>query len=419
MNWLAKRVVIHGSSTTSSRPVNPGAINDLADAFHNAAGCVAEVEDDFQRAKQRFEQGWTHSGGQNPINDSAEVTRATTQLGLQRTQTAVIAADLETVAASLASAQRSSDSDIAALDSTLHAIDDQISAALAAGQDSQSLHQSAVAAVTATLGTVRGIRDTYVASMKAAESAMADSTGYVPDAIDSLVGQPDAAAAAAQRYDQTQRAADEATVKTAGPNSPEGKAAAARLRDYATVTNPAATAEAHRLAGERLSDYTMSKQMGPFQKDPITGSDPVSRAKDRLYMQQVAERSGMSPDRVTAMMDQAEARARTEYPKELVRKLEASGVSEQGAEKLVSDLEQGKGVPEELVRTTQATTGAGEGLESGAKHCRPASTGGTSVTRPTTPRRWRRSGSTWPGVLLWRKYCSVCTSGSMANLWMR
>ena len=211
----------------------PGAINDLADAFHNAAGCVAEVEDDFQRAKQRFEQGWTHRDGQNPINDSAEVTRATTQLGLQRTQTAVIAADLETVAASLASAQRSSDSDIAALDSTLHAIDDQISAALAAGQDSQSLHQSAVAAVTATLGTVRGIRDTYVASMKAAESAMADSTGYVPDAIDSLVGQPDAAAAAAQRSDQTQRAADEATVKTAGPNSAEG-----RPPPHASATTP-------------------------------------------------------------------------------------------------------------------------------------------------------------------------------------
>src|ERR1700754_2828789 len=106
----------------------PGAINDLADAFHNAAGCVAEVEDDFVKAKQRFEQGWTHSGGPNPINDSAEVTRATTQLGVQRTQTAVIATDLETVAASLASAQRSIDADIAALNANLHAIDDQISA---------------------------------------------------------------------------------------------------------------------------------------------------------------------------------------------------------------------------------------------------------------------------------------------------
>jgi hypothetical protein len=278
----------------------------------------------------------------------------------------VIAADLEAVAASLASAQRSSDSDIAALNGSLHAIDDQISAATAAGQDSQSLHQSAVAAVTAELGTIRGIQATYVASMKAAEAAMLESTGYFPDTIDNLVGQQDAASTAAQRYDENQRAADEATVRSAGPNSPEGKAAAARLRDYAAVTNPATSAEAHRLAGERLDDYNMSKQMGPFQKDPITGSDPVSRAKDRLYMQQLAERSGMTPDRVTAMMDQAEARARTEYPRELVKKLEASGVSEQGAEKLVSDLEQGKGVPDELVRIGQATAGAGEGLEARA-----------------------------------------------------
>ncbi|MDR3658493.1 MAG: hypothetical protein P4L48_23440 [Mycobacterium sp.] len=116
----------------------PAAINDLADAFHRASGCVAEVEDDFQKAKQRFESGWVHSGGQSPINSSAEVTRATSQLGLQNKQIAVIAADLEAVAASLATAQRGSDANIALLNGTLHTIDDQITAAKAAGQDTRS-----------------------------------------------------------------------------------------------------------------------------------------------------------------------------------------------------------------------------------------------------------------------------------------
>ncbi|MDR3658494.1 MAG: hypothetical protein P4L48_23445 [Mycobacterium sp.] len=199
--------------------------------------------------------------------------------------------------------------------------------------------------------------------MKSAEAAMLDSTGYSADDINKLAGRPDDTTKAAQQYDQAQRAADEATVKSASPDSTEAKAAAARLRDYATATDARASAEAQRLAGERLSDYTMSKQVGPFQKDPITGSDPVSRAKDRLYMQQVAESGGMSPDRATAMMDRAEARARTEYPKDLLKKLEASGMSAEGAEKVVSDLEHGKGVPEELVRLNQGATGAGEGLE--------------------------------------------------------
>jgi len=94
----------------------PAAINDLADAFHSAAGCVGEVEADFASAKQKFEQGWSHNGSGHPINESAEVGQVTTRLNLQKPQIAAIAVDLETVAASLATAQRSSDAAIAALD---------------------------------------------------------------------------------------------------------------------------------------------------------------------------------------------------------------------------------------------------------------------------------------------------------------
>jgi hypothetical protein len=157
-----------------------GAINAQADAYHAAAGCVAEIEDDFVSAKQRFENGWRRDGAEHPINDSAAVARATDAMKLQRPQLARIAVDLETVAAALATAQRASDADIGALDNLLHGIDDAITNANAANQDTKSLHDSAVAAVRTTLSTVRGVRDGYVATMTSAESAMTAVAGQAP-----------------------------------------------------------------------------------------------------------------------------------------------------------------------------------------------------------------------------------------------
>lgn len=52
-----------------------GAINVQADVHHSAAGCVAEVEDDFVTAKQRFEAGWRHNGAEHPISESPEPPR--------------------------------------------------------------------------------------------------------------------------------------------------------------------------------------------------------------------------------------------------------------------------------------------------------------------------------------------------------
>lgn len=157
-----------------------GAINAQADAYHSAAGCVAEIEDDFVTAKQRFETGWRHNGAEHPIVDSPEVTRATAAMNLQKPQLAKIAVDLETVAAALATAQRASDADIAALDNLLHGVDDAISTAKAGNQNTQSLHDTAVAAVRMTLGTVQGIQDGYAGTLTSAKSAMTAVTGEVP-----------------------------------------------------------------------------------------------------------------------------------------------------------------------------------------------------------------------------------------------
>lgn len=167
-----------------------GAINAQADAYHAAAGCVAEVEDDFVTAKQRFEQGWRHNGTEHPINESPEATQAAAAMNLQKPQLAKIAVDLETVAAALATAQRTSDGDIAGLDNLLHGIDDAISRAKADKQDPQHLHDTAVAAVRTTLGSVQDIRNGYVATMASAESAMNAVTGQPPAAAPG--GPPDA-----------------------------------------------------------------------------------------------------------------------------------------------------------------------------------------------------------------------------------
>lgn len=161
---------------------DPSAINAQADAFHAAAGSATEVENDFNAAKQRFEQGWRHNGVEHPITDSSDVARATTTLHLQKSQLAKIALDLENVAAALATAQRTSDADIASLDAFLHGADDAIGAAKAAKQDTKALHD---ATVRITLGEVQQNRDAYAARLAASEVDMAPLTGEaLPGAAD-------------------------------------------------------------------------------------------------------------------------------------------------------------------------------------------------------------------------------------------
>jgi hypothetical protein len=56
----------------------PAQISDLAQAFQDAGQSTTEAEDAFRQARDRFQGAWTHENGENPINDSAEVQRATT-----------------------------------------------------------------------------------------------------------------------------------------------------------------------------------------------------------------------------------------------------------------------------------------------------------------------------------------------------
>ena len=117
--------------------------------------------------------------------------------------------------------------------------------------------------------------------------------------------------------------------------------AAARLRDFATATNPAADADARRLAGERLDDFRMANFVGPLPKDPIVGADARSRARTRLEWQNKLELgtlgdTGMSRDQVTQLLDDSEQHGRVLVVQRALGLLQREGVSREAAEALIS-----------------------------------------------------------------------------------
>lgn len=110
---------------------SPGEIGELATTFYNAGVCIGETSDEFNQAKKRFEDAWDRDdGGAHPINDSAEVQRATESLHLDREQLARISVDLQKISASLAEAQKTSAASISSLETSLQQIDNAIDAAV-------------------------------------------------------------------------------------------------------------------------------------------------------------------------------------------------------------------------------------------------------------------------------------------------
>ncbi len=84
----------------------PAQISNLAQAFHNAGRWSTAANEAFDAARRRFEAAWNRENGDHPINDSAEVQRATHSLSVQADELPKIGIDLETIAAALAEAQR-------------------------------------------------------------------------------------------------------------------------------------------------------------------------------------------------------------------------------------------------------------------------------------------------------------------------
>lgn len=365
--WHVNRTVQSGS---------PGEISELAAAFYNAAACTTETSNEFALAQQRFAAAWDRQdGGGHPINDSAEVQRATEALKLNDEQIRRIAVDLQNISASLAEAQRSGDVVISNLDASLKWIDQQIEHELAVAAangeqaDVEGLRQLAVDRTRGALESVQAVRDAYSEQLDKSRLEMA-AEGYSSEAMNGLDGQQDASAqeakAEADRYGNSWREADQALVNSPGEWTPEKQAAAARLRDYDIINDPTASSDQVRYAGQRLDDYHTSITQGPLPTDPILGGDARSQARTRLAMQAQLEQglvgeAPMPPDKATAMVNETEALARELVMSRVQEQLMRAGMSQEGAAAATDGMARGI-VPRDLV---EAASAAGKPIAGG------------------------------------------------------
>jgi hypothetical protein len=331
----------------------PGEINELASSFRAAGVCITETDEEFNQAKKRFDESWDRDDPAHPINDAEEVRRATAWLKLSKEQMAKVAADLQNIAAMLAEAQRSGHVSISGLNARLVQIDNTIAAEIARAQadgvqlDWSALKAAAVDATKGSFGEMTALRDAYGSKLDEAELDMA-ADGYDMDAIAGGEGEgkpsaEDQARGAADRYDEIQRAQDEALVNSGGPMTPEMQAAAARLRDFGIVNDPNANPYAKQYAGERLSDYNMSRFVGPLPVDPVLGRDVRQLAQSRLDFQQKLEAgllgsAPMSPDAATAFLDSSETQARSMVLNRAEQQLRDMGLSDAGVMTVIKGL---------------------------------------------------------------------------------
>jgi hypothetical protein len=330
---------------------DPGAIADLGRAFYNAGDCTAATYAEFEQAQARFRASWNRENGEHPINDSAEVQRATTGLMVQRDQLPAIGADLSKIAANLAEAQRFSGMQVETLNTQLHYLDALIDQALANDQDTSALEDNAISVTSSVLHQVEGLRDDYGAKLDSSLTDLRAEHGYDPAPIEDVDGDgelgPDQRGReSTDYYDANQRAKDEALVNSGGPMTQERADAAARLHDFATATDPAADADARRLAGERLDDFRMANFVGPLPKDPILGGDARNRARSRLELQRQLEQGlyglpPMSADQATRQLDDGEQFGRSITVKRAVDALVAQGMTAEGATTTVGSLSDG------------------------------------------------------------------------------
>lgn len=187
------------ASLQSGRPAR---ISDLAQAFHDAGRSTAEAEAAFRQARDRFQRSWTHENGDNPINDSAEVRRATTMLGVQAAQLPKIGVDLQSIAAALAEAQRSGNGEISTFESQLEGIDAQLGEAVALEKDPRlnaperrlldhyiaGLENHAIDDTERSLNKLEGIRGKYSQQLQLSMTSLRMQDGYDPSLIQGLGG---------------------------------------------------------------------------------------------------------------------------------------------------------------------------------------------------------------------------------------
>ena len=376
---------------------DPGAIDGLAAAFHDAGVRVKDADDEFAKARQQFLDSYDrNNGAQHPINDAAEVQRVRAQLAAHPEELTRIAADLEQTAAALATAQRDSAAEISELNAALHDIDAEIdSHGIEIPMFLTELVGEAEDQTAASLGHLQNVQGAYVDQLHSAEAAMVAS-GYAPTALaDADAVANNSPTEAADEYKKSgQLDRDRATVEKAAALHPNGQLgwnidevqAQRRLDDYAAVTDPTnkdtspiwfasdqEKAESQFLAGERLDDFNVANSVGPVARDPILGGDMRDRAKARLTMQRQLEDgqlgwhpTPMQADEATKLMDQLEVQDRTAALARLQEQLQGCGVSEQAAAQVAEGIAHGV-VPQEYLDAAAAASKALDGGEDGVK----------------------------------------------------
>jgi hypothetical protein len=377
------------NSLQAGRPVQ---IADLAETFYKAGRCTAEASVAFDDARRRFEASWNRESGEHPINDSAEVRRAVTSLGVQTAQLPKIGVDLENIAAALAQVQRTGAEVISTLESRLKQINNELRQAvqlkgshqLTAAEKAlidQHIHDLEDGAVTDTksaLGQLQSLRNGYSDYLRESLVTLRAQEGYDPAPIqglddDGLPSRSDQDQKFLDRYNMKQHAIDQALVNRPGGMTAEKRDAATRLRDYATATNPAADADARRLAGERLDDFAMAQFSGPLPIDPTLGGNARSRAQMRLQWQKklqegLSDALPMNPDQVTQMLDDSEQQARAVVTREAAKALERGGMSGAGAMAVVGKMATGTPLSEIAHQdaTLVGAVGAGMAVSAGS-----------------------------------------------------
>ena len=242
----------------------PAEISNLAEAFHEAGRCTTEANHAFEQARQRFDAAWNHQNGDHPINDSDKVQRVIKSLGARSLQLPQIGADLETIAAALAEAQKAAAGQITALESQLQRLDDLIGQALEEEKDPNltaddidaldalvdDCERDAIDDTKHALARLQSVRNGYADGLQKSLNTLR-AEGYDPAAIHGFDADAAPQPSALQReelagirqvtnqavVDQmakvraAQQALDKALAEiyTHGPGSSEGEAATASL----------------------------------------------------------------------------------------------------------------------------------------------------------------------------------------------
>ncbi len=204
----------------------PAQISFLANAFHDAGQLTSEAESSFSEARGRFEAAWNRENGENPINDAAEVQRATGSLGVQAAQLPMIAVDLARVAAILAEAQRASAGQIRVLEGRLEAVDHELGEAHALSNSHHlpmaqemaladiigDLERQAVDETAAALHQVEHIREMYSDLLCRLLTRMRTQDGYDGAPAMAVLGREPESTAHAERDVHAALAGDQAAA---------------------------------------------------------------------------------------------------------------------------------------------------------------------------------------------------------------